>query len=280
MARIRNKRSNDSRSRFVGLIHECNIGNYPYAEIMPIGDLHLGDPTLNKPLLRAVIKWVNAQPYRKIVIVGDVFNAGIRDSVSDVYSENMTLDEAIKAFRELVEVMGSDNILACIRGNHDNRVVKAVGIDPVAVACELAGVKYFGAEAYLCFTVGQWHKSRQNPIKYLCYMTHGVGGGRMMGGKINALMRNNQTIIADIILQGHTHTPAIVPNMIYEADSRYNSIHERDQLFITTCGFIGRDGYAKDYGFPPVSQKFPIVKLGGRSKRLSALLIDPLDCEE
>jgi hypothetical protein len=172
---------------------------------------------------------------------------------------------------------GNKKILAVVRGNHDNRVNKAVGLDPVRWACELADINYCGAEAFISFGVGDWNYDREknrSSIKYLMFMTHGVGGGRGVGGKVNALMRHNNIIAADLFVQGHTHTPTVVPNTVYVADNRHENIIEKDQMYITTCGFIGRDGYAKDFCYNPVSQKFPVIRLGGHRRKIEAEILD------
>jgi predicted phosphodiesterase len=255
-----------------------DLGMEEFAEIMPLADLHIGDASMDKKLLRKVAEWLNAKPNRYTVIAGDIFNAALTSSVSDTYTEVLTMQQAIDAFKDFVELVGKEKILAVVRGNHDNRVVRAVGLDPVAVACELAGVPYSGAEAFVNLKIGSWHnmagtnKKNRKAINYMLFMTHGVGGGRSNGGKVNAMLRHNQIISADIVVQGHTHTPMIVPSAVYEPDNRMENIIERDQIFVTTCGFVGREGYAQDFCYAPISQKFPIIRIGGTRRHLEAEL--------
>jgi UDP-2,3-diacylglucosamine pyrophosphatase LpxH len=237
---------------------------------MPIADLHLGDRTMDDELFQNVAKWLKEKPYRYTMIAGDIFNAALTTSVSDTYSETMNLDEAIKEFRKMVDIIGRDKILAVVRGNHDNRVVRAVGIDPVGVACELAGVTYCNAEAYLKLMVGDWSQGTRarKPVHYLCFMTHGVGGGRKIGSKINKMLDLNEIIPADLVVQGHTHEPSIVPRTRYTIDAKMDNIIEREQMFVTCPSFIGRDGYAQDFCFAPTSQAFPVVVLSGKKKKM------------
>lgn len=253
---------------------QIDLGNHEFVEVMPIADLHIGDGSFNERLLDGVCAWVNEKEYRYVVIAGDIFNAGIKDSVSSVYHETMTLQDALSEFKRVVEKLGADNIIGVVRGNHDNRVVKTVGLDPVAVACELSGIDYCGAEGYLSLAVGDWktRTEKRTPIKYLMFLTHGAGGGRQMGSKVNGVMRHASIVVADIYVQGHTHTPTIVPSVIYVSDSKCASIVEKDQLFIITASFTGRDGYAKDFCFSPLSNKLPIIRLSGKDKILEAEL--------
>lgn len=255
---------------------QCELGDHEFVEIMPIADIHLGDPSFDKKLWKSMCDWVHEKDYRYVVIAGDIFNAGIKDSKSSVYDETMTLQQAMDTFKEFVSMLGKDNIIAAIRGNHDNRVVRSVGLDPVAVSCELTGVKYCGAEGFIALSVGDWKtkSGKRSPVKYLMYLAHGTGGGRMAGGKVNGLLRHANTVVADIYVQGHTHTPTIIPDVVYVSDSRYEQVIAKDQLFVVAPSFIGRDGYAKDYCFAPLSHKFPVIRLSGRKKTLEAELLE------
>lgn len=252
-----------------------DLGDYEFVEIMPIGDLHIGDAGFNKKYLHAVGEWLNEKPNRYTVIAGDVFNAALKNSVSDTYTETMTLGDAIDEFKKFVKIIGAEKIIGVVRGNHDNRVVKTAGLDPVGVACELTGIPYSGPEGFLSLSVGDWKtRKRRTPIKYLMYLTHGTGGGRTMGSKVNGVTRHTGTVIADIYVQGHNHTPMIIPDVVYVTDPRVERIVEKEQLFIITSSFTERDGYAKDFAFGPVSHKFPVIRLSGRRKSLEAELKD------
>jgi predicted phosphodiesterase len=225
-------------------------------------------------MVERVVRWANEKPNRYIVIVGDVFNAALKTSVSDTYSETMTLNDAIKWFGEFVKDIGKEKILVVLRGNHDNRVNKAVGLDPVEVACELAGVPYGGAEAYLALQVGNWgaqaitEARKRKPVTYLMFLNHGTGGGRSMGGKVNSMMRNGDIVVADIYVSGHIHQPACIPATVCTPDTRYENIIERNQFFVSVPAFLKREGYAKDAGYAPVSKMFSILTLSGSSKAM------------
>lgn len=253
---------------------QVDLGDFDDVELMVIADLHIGDPTFDEKMLKAVAKWVNDADNRYVVIAGDIFNAGLKDSVSSVYNESMTLQQALDYFRsDVVDVLGAGNIVAVIRGNHDNRVVKSVGLDPVAVACELNGLTYCGAEGYITLSVGDWGRGKKrSPVKYLMFLTHGTGGGRTVGSKVNALMRHSDIVVADIYVQGHTHQPLVVPDVIYVPDTRRERIVERDQLFVNAASFIKRDSYAKDFSFAPQSRKHPVIMLSGREKSLEGII--------
>lgn len=241
-------------------------------EIMAVGDFHLGDPNHSPKILDDIVEWASESENRFITIDGDIFNAAITSSISDVYSEEFTMDKCMELFGEFIDKITPEKILVCIDGNHDQRVWKSVGIDPVRYVCSSRGVRYSQGEAYLTIKLGSWNPNKANPrmIMYTLFVTHGVGGGRTAGGKINTLLRLSEIVIADIYIQGHQHDPVIKPKKIYEFSSQGNSVVERDQIFIVTGSCLERGGYAVAKAYSPVSHVSPVITLSGREKKIQA----------
>lgn len=251
------------------------ILNYPdieQLEVMCVGDFHIGDRNHSPKLLDEIVQWVNGGENRKILIGGDIFNAALTNSVSDVYSEEFTLDECMKLFGLFIDSVGADNILACVDGNHDQRVWKSVGIDPVKYVCNTKGVRYCSGEAFITLKVGSWgeRSDRNRMIKYEIYMTHGVGGGRSVGGKVNNLMRLGEIVVADVYVQGHQHDPVIKPKVIYEWSSQGQAIVKRQQWFIVTGSCLERGGYSVAKAYAPVTLKSPVLTFSGKEKSIKA----------
>lgn len=243
-------------------------------EIMCVGDFHIGDANHSPKVLSDIVEWANAAPNRFITIDGDIFNAAITSSISDVYSEEFTLDECMELFGKFIDEITPEKILVCIDGNHDQRVWKSVGIDPVKYVCNSKGVRYCSGEAYVTVKVGYWDKSKPKDkrpmINYTLYVTHGVGGGRSAGGKVNSLMRLSEIVVADIYIQGHQHDPVIKPRVINEWNKKGDGIVEREQMFVVTGSCLERGGYAVAKAYPPVCMKSPVIKLNGRTKKTTA----------
>lgn len=248
--------------------------NLNQMEIMCVGDFHIGDKNFSQEAFNDIIEWVGGNDNRFIVIDGDIFNAAITSSISDVYSEEYTLDECMTKFGEFIDEIGSEKILVCIDGNHDQRVWKSVGIDPVKYVCHNHGVRYASGEAYLTLKVGTYFDRKGNDknraVTYRLFVTHGVGGGRSSGGKLNNLMRLSEIVVADIYVQGHQHDPVIKPRVINEWNCQGNSIVERNQMFVVTGSCLERGGYAVNKAYPPVCTKSPVLTLSGVEKKIKA----------
>jgi len=243
-------------------------------EIMCVGDFHIGDAHHSTKVMNDIIAWVRKKKNRFITIDGDIFNAALVSSVSDVYSEQYTLDQCMELFGEFIDKVTPEKILVCIDGNHDQRVWKSVGIDPVKYVCATKGVRYCSGEAYVTIKVGCWDKSKtegKRPmVNYQLYITHGVGGGRSTGGKLNSLMRLSEIVVADIYVQGHQHDPVIKPRVINEWNAKCDGVIERNQMFVVTGSCLERGGYAVAKAYPPVSTKSPVLTLSGEKKEITA----------
>lgn len=260
-------------ARIVNRLHTCDLGNVESAQLLVMGDLHLGDAHTDEDMIRAGVKWLTAEPNRWAVIAGDILNAGLKSSVSDVYSEAYTVGDAKKAFARIV-APARERIIAVVSGNHDHRVYKETGDDAAEDACFRAGVPYFGGEAFLRLMVGHHEGKGQavrSPIAYTGYMTHGFGGGRMVGGKANNLLRLRDIVAADWYASGHTHTPVVLPQVTWECDANHGNVIEREQMFVATGASLDRgNGYAVRFGFPALAKCWPVITFDGRRKHMSA----------
>lgn len=241
-------------------------------EVMAVGDFHIGDKYFAPKHLKSIAKWVKKKPNRFITIDGDIFNAALTNSISDVYSEEYTLEESMNLFSEFIDDITPEKILAVVVGNHDQRVWKSVGIDPVKYVCSTKGVRYGGSEAFITIKLGCWDKTKEKKkmVMYNIYMTHGVGGGRSAGGKLNSVMRLAEIVTADVYIQGHQHDPVIKPKTIYSFTSQGNAVVERQQMFVVTGSCLERGGYAVAKAYPPVSTVSPVITFDGTKKNIRA----------
>ena len=238
-------------------------------EVMCVGDFHLGDAYHSTEIMQDIVNWVKAKKNRFITIDGDIFNAALKSSISDVYSERETLQESMDKFENFIDSVGADRILVCIDGNHDQRVWNQVGIDPVRFVCNKKKVRYRSGEAYVTIKLGSHGKSR-GKIMYTLFVTHGVGGSRSAGGKLNNLMRLAEIVVADVYVQGHQHDPVIKPRVINEWSSQGNAIVQHKQVFVVTGSCLERGGYAVAKAYPPVLTKSPVLTFSGEKKEITA----------
>jgi predicted phosphodiesterase len=240
-----------------------------------MGDLHVGDSECDDAMMRDAIKWLQAEPNRFALLAGDLLNMATKQGVSDVYGQTMSPKDQRRYMQQMLAPV-ADKIIAVIRGNHDQRAEKEIGDDPIECLCAAVGVPYFEDEAYLTLQVGHWrHKSKdkRSPVQYIGLMSHGHGGGRLSGGKLNSAMSARQILTADFYLSGHSHDPIIKPDVCWETDSQGVSIIERQQMFIVCGASLKRKpgtGYASRFGYRPLATIWPILTLDGTCKRMTA----------
>jgi len=241
-------------------------------EILVAGDTHIGSPYVMASYFIAIKKWLDEQPNRYIIHTGDLYEAATLGSKGDPY-HCLPLDQAEGEAVGWLKSLG-DRLICMVDGNHDQRYARLIGKDVVADAMCKANLEavYDGDQAFLVLKVGHYsHLSKQKriqPISYNLYVTHGVGGGRTEGARANNLMRLREIVEADVYIQGHQHVPRTTPNSIYEFSQ--NAIVEKQQYFIVGASALDRKGYAVEKAYAPTSHQMPILRLGGRSKTLSA----------
>lgn len=254
-----------NRARVVDLGDEVRT-----VEIMCAGDLHIGDKNRDPHHMRKIREWLDVSKDRYLILVGDLFNAALKTSVSNVYDDVISVDEAQRELTVWLSGIG-DRLIASVSGNHDQRVQNAVGADILRMSHELADVPYDGLEAFVTVKLGAYGykaKANKSPVCYQLYVTHGVGGGRLAGGKVNNLMRLRDIVVADVYVQGHQHDPVCKPAVVWEWDSRKESIVQREQLLVVAPSNMNRGGYAVAKAYSPVSQQIPIITLDGKDKHI------------
>ena len=251
-----------------------------HIEIYALSDLHLGDRNCNYKELLELVKRIEANKNDYVILNGDLINNATTHSISDTYGETISPMEQLKQATALFRPI-KDKILAMTSGNHENRTYRADGIDLTEImACELGlSDRYAPESATLFLRVGEVSSSTKitgkDKIRQVCYtlyITHGSGGGRREGGKINRLVDLSSIIDVDIYIHSHTHLPAVLKQAFYRADSKNSAIALVDKMFVNTNAWLNYGGYGEAQGYKPASTQTPIIYLDGRHKDFKAKL--------
>ena len=182
---------------FVMLKHKLPI-EYPYINIYPIADLHLGSAECDIKLFEKWISLVKNDKYGYCVIAGDMLNMGLKTSKTNVYEEVLTPQQQKDTlFKYLLPI--KDKILGAVSGNHCYRGVKETGMNPLYdVFCRLQIEDLYRENAcFMKVNLGE-RKNKQRQISYGIVLHH--GGSRNKREKWFNVIDS-----VDVFISGHTH---------------------------------------------------------------------------
>ena len=252
----------------------CDLPGDGIVEIHPMADLHIGDLMCDFKAVLRKIEYIKNTPNAFCILDGDLMDTAIASSVGDTYGAALQPMEQLK---HCVEIFGpiKDKILAVLPGNHESRVYKFDGIDITELMAAQLGLleRYSPTTALLFIRFGKSkkeHKDRKQ--RYTVYVTHGSGGGRKEGGKINRLADLAGIVDADIYIHAHTHLPLVFKESFFRVCESNSSVALVDKLFVNTAASLDYGGYGDRAGFKPASKRNPIIYLDGEKHDMWAKL--------
>jgi predicted phosphodiesterase len=254
---------------------KCDLPYADVIEIHPMADLHIGDAHCDYKGILERLEHIKNTQNAYVILDGDLMDTAIANSVGDTYGASLQPMEQLKHCVKLFEPI-KDKILAVLPGNHENRVYRADGLDVTQLMCSQLGLqdRYSPTTALLFVRFGEQSRRacRNSRQLYTIYVTHGAGGGRKEGGKINRLADLGGIVDADIYVMGHTHMPAILKEGFYRVCSSNSSIALVDKLFVNTAASLDYGGYGDLQGFKPASKQAPVIFLNGHKREMYAQL--------
>jgi predicted phosphodiesterase len=247
----------------------------PYAEtieIHPMADLHIGDSSSDYKSILERIDYIKKTDNAYCILDGDLMDTAIASSVGDTYGANLQPMEQLKQCVKIFEPI-KDKILAVLPGNHEGRVYKSDGLDITELMCSQLGIlqKYSPTTALLFVRFGK-SGNHNRPQLYTIYVTHGSGGGRREGGKINRLADLASIVDADIYVHAHTHLPVVFKEAFFRVSGSNSSVSLVDKLFVNSAASLNYGGYGDRQGFKPASKQSPVIYLHGTKRNMWAKL--------
>ena len=237
-----------------------NFGSVPYINIYPLGDVHLGSKECNVDLLDEWVEMVQQDPFGYAVVIGDIMNMGLKTSKSNIYEEVLTPMQQKEKTYELLKPI-AHKILAGCSGNHEYRMVKEVGTNPLYdVFCRL-GIedRYRENVCFLKLTVGKVGSNNNN---YGVVLTHGSSKNR-------DLSWTYAVDGADVFISGHTHLGTHQPCSKIRMNLRDEIVNVVDYQHIVVLPFQEYGGYAiRNKYLPNTVGQFQRIQLDGSSKRV------------
>ena len=217
-----------------GISHALDCHDQPI-EVIPIADLHIGDPHADMSVIKSLIKGVHDNPNQYTVLCGDLMNTAIIGSKSDTYGETLRPSEQLERCADLLEPI-KGKILAIVPGNHEERISRTAGSDMTRLlARELGLLNVYSDTTALVFLM-------------------------------------SSIIDADIYIMGHTHQPAILEQASYRVVPQRHVAVRRQQMYINTASSLTYGGYGRRGGYQPASNRYPIITLHDKEHMITATL--------
>lgn len=244
-------------------------------EVHCFADVHIGDLLVDGNLLKERIKHCEETENCVILMNGDICNAAVKSSVSDVYSESIKPMEQMKTVQRLFGKLAEQGkLIAWTDGNHERRIYKNDGIDMSEIMATQLGVPYSPGAMIIFLRFGEADKHNQHGRKrlYTIMMNHGSGGGRGIGGKANRLVGMGDIADCDLYYHSHTHEPLIVKRAFFRTSPANSSVEQVERMFVNTASFLDYGSYAEIAEFPPSAKSTPVVYLSGKKRQMIARL--------
>lgn len=241
-------------------------------KIHTFADWHIGDESCNMDEIKKQIEEVKNDDNSYCILNGDLVNNATKSSVSDCYSATLSPMQQIETLVELLTPI-KHKILAITTGNHERRTYKGDGIDITKlVAKELKLDDRYADSGAVIFVRFGWNALRKRKHWYSIYVTHGCGGGKKAGGKVNRLEDLVGIVDADIYIHSHTHLPFVMKQAFYRTDSINSNVSIVDKLFVNTSAKLEYGGYGEIFEYRPASKDTPVIYLSGVKKEFYAKL--------
>lgn len=240
-------------------------------ELHVFADWHIEDPNCNEGIIKAWINTVKERPNAYCILNGDLLNTALKTSVSDVYRERMSPMEAMKYLVGLLMPI-KDKIIFLDEGNHEGRLSKDTSIHILELVARELGVPFVEEGAVVYIQCGRDAEERhpERRLVYIVYATHGSGGGRTEGGKMNALAQLASIADADIYIHSHVHLPGAFKRKFYRTNANSKKSRSVTKLFVSTASALEYGGYGQKMKFAPASNDNPVIYLDGRKHEMNA----------
>ena len=243
-------------------------------EIIPVGDYHWSSPQSDHEKIKTDIEYIRTHDNVFCVLNGDLMDCAIASSVGDTYGASLSPMDELAVCTELFEPI-AHKILCVTQGNHENRHYKTNGIDLTEIMCRQIGIqdRYAPTAALLFIRFGRLNSNQHNrKVLYTAYVSHGSGGGKKEGGKIQRLVDLSLIVDADIYICGHTHLPATLKDGFARPNCANSSITYGTRLYVNTSAKLNYGGYGETGGFKVPCTDTPVIHLSGTHKEMRATL--------
>lgn len=255
-----------------------------WVEVVPVGDVHIGNPLCDEASFKAVIDYVMEEPddpkgARICLLNGDLTESVTRHSKGNcfdmTYTPSVQVAMMIKYLQPLMETSKKypqGKILSYCAGNHDFGRYSDTGISSAeTIAVKLGLEDRFSVDG--CYSFIKLHKidaakdnSRESAVCTV-YNQHLTGGGSTVGGKANRVGKITNGVVAQIVVGSHVHLPLTYKEDIILPNMHKQMVDQKTITYVITNAFLRYGDYAQRAGMKPASISVPKIFIRqGRKK--------------
>jgi len=233
--------------------------------LVPVGDIHFGAETSRFSAVKKLFE--TAPPDTYFVLLGDLVDYAVKQSIANVYDQEPHIEGQTKEMWQFLTDY-KDKIIGAVSGNHEYRMVRQIGIDPIGMKFQDLGIPYHPYILILEISVGNGKgRGSRRRCDYIIVLYHGYTGARTAGGKINGNLRITEVIpTADIYITGHTHQPSFVNLARLEVDKYNKKIRTVPYFMVTVPAWLGYEDYAARMALKPNGFSLVALELSGVQK--------------
>lgn len=239
--------------------------------IVPIGDSHLGNVGFDKKKFQEVVDWVKDDPSIYWIGTGDYIDC-INPADKRFDPESVGPEYTIKDLSRLIPQQIDDlarlldpikkKCLCLVVGNHEEHIRLKFNFDIGYELSKRFNAPLLGYDGWLQLLLKR-NVNRSNgdhrglpSVTYNIYISHGFGGGRSTGPKINRLEEVATYMDADLIILGHGHKRIVAPPILKICLDRNGNVRTRKQIAVMAGSFLkgyveGSTTYVEKQGYHP-----------------------------
>jgi len=243
--------------------------------IVPISDVHYGDPLFSEKHFLRTLKYIADTPYAYTILNGDLLNCVIVGRPGNIFRQAVISpqDQRDVMIQYLLPI--KHKILAMTTGNHEERLLDLAGFDLSRDIANALNVPYRPEGIGLKISFGHGNNSMPDkPFVYWGYATHGYGGARTKGGKAVKVERLSTYIHCQFYIMSHDHETNAAPGVYLTPDNRESMdkngfvscpVSETRKIMVKSNAYLKFGGYGEMKGFSPVDLSAPILILSGHA---------------
>jgi len=240
-----------------------DLSQFSQIYLVPLADFHEGARDADHDVSDGYIQWIKEHDNAYTILNGDMMNCAWKDSTPELFEDLITPDDAYNRLRARLLPI-KDKILMITRGGHEYAIFRKVGADYSArLAYDLGDLPYM-PDGGMFGMILQLSNHRRT---FWGYATHGWGGARTIGAKLNKVEQLANIANVDVVILSHDHTAAIHRlNVLDPPRSRLSTKHPvymniQRKALVNTGGFVRYLGYIQRKGYAPQDLGTPRVRL-------------------